>query len=246
MPTYTIPDTDLLLDISSSEERKYVFKFRDLPLNARPRERMRKAGPGSLSVAELLAIVIGSGTKKEDVLAMSQKVVKEYGEKLLLRRVDADTLSEELDIPITKALIIVAVGELGRRFYDKNTDGMAVIRTPQQAYAYLRDMHNLPKECVRGIYLNTHHQVIHDEVISIGTVNSNLIHPREVFRAAIQHGAAGVILAHNHPSGNVEPSESDISITKQLVDAGRILGITLIDHIVVSGEKFKSVEVKYE
>ena len=192
-----------------------------------------------------MAIVLGNGTKKEDVLAMSQKVVREYGDRILSKQLNAEEFAKELDIPLTKAMQIVAVSELGRRFYQKNAGGLSVIRNTQDAYAYLRDMHNLPKEHVRGIYLNTHHQVIHDEVVSIGTVNSNLIHPREVFRPAIQYGAAAVIIAHNHPSGIMKASDSDIEVTKQLVAAGKVLGIHLIDHIIVSADTFISIDVDY-
>lgn len=242
---YTLKDSDLLLDIDTPRQMQYVIKVRDMEPEDKPREKMLAVGPKGLSVPELMAIVLSTGTKKEEVLEMSHRVVKEYGEKILSRQTNVEVLAKDLDIPITKAMQIVAVGELGRRFYEKNTGGMAVIRTPQDAYTYLRDMHNLPKEHVRGIYLNTHHQVIHDEVISIGTVNSNLIHPREVFKPAIQHGAAAVILAHNHPSGVMRASDSDITVTKQLVEAGKILGIHLIDHIIVSGDQFISIDISY-
>lgn len=243
---YTLKDTDLLLDVDTPKQAQYVIKVRDLEPEDKPREKLLKGGPGALSVAELMAVVLSTGTKKEDVMEMAHKVVREYGERILSRQVNAEELAKDLDIPLQKALQIVAVGELGRRFYDKTAGGMAVLRTPEDAYNYLRDMHNLPKEHVRGVYLNTHHQVIHDEIISIGTVNSNLIHPREVFKPAIQHGAAAVILAHNHPSGVMKPSDADIVVTKQLIEAGKVLGIHLIDHIIVSGTTFTSIDVNYD
>ena len=107
-------------------------------------------------------------------------------------------------------------------------------------------MHELTKEHLRGIYLNNHHRVVHDEVLSMGTLDANLIHPREVFKPAVEYGASAVILVHNHPSGVVTPSVSDIDITKQLVDAGRIMGVSLIDHVIVGGGKYASVPVSYE
>ncbi len=243
---YKLVDNDLILDVDGPRQAKYVIKLRDLETDDKPREKLLAAGPGALTVPELMAIVLGTGTKKEEVLAMATRVVTEYGERILSRQVNPQALVNDLDIPLNKALQIVAVAELGKRFYDKTSEGFSVIRTPEDAYVYLHDMHNLTKEHVRGIYLNTHHQVIHDEVISIGTVNSNLIHPREVFRSAIQHRAAAVILAHNHPSGVMKPSASDIAVTKQLVSAGNVLGIHLIDHIIVSGDKFISIDVNYE
>ena len=106
-------------------------------------------------------------------------------------------------------------------------------------------MRNLPKEHLRGLYLNSHNRVIRDEVISIGTINSNMIHPREVFRPAIESNAAAVILAHNHPSGEVTPSEEDIEITKQLVQAGKIMGISLLDHVIITKDAFASISANH-
>ncbi len=106
-------------------------------------------------------------------------------------------------------------------------------------------MHNLPKEQLRGLYLDTHHKVIHDEVLSIGTINASMLHPREVFKPAIEYGAAALILVHNHPSGVSTPSQSDIQITEQIVLAGKVLGISLLDHVVVTRDSFTSVPVIY-
>jgi DNA repair protein RadC len=106
-------------------------------------------------------------------------------------------------------------------------------------------MRDLPKEHLRGIYLNTHHRIVHDETISIGTINTSITHPREVFKPGIEYGAVAVILVHNHPSGVVTPSEADIEITKQLVTAGKIVGIHLIDHVIVGKDSFASVNVDY-
>lgn len=241
--TYTLADTDLFLDISTPLERQYILRVRDLPKDQKPREKLLTLGPRALTVSELFAVILGNGTKKEGVLEIADKVVKEYGEKVLSSHNDPKQLAEELNIPLVKAMQIVAASELGRRFYDKTAGGLAVIRTPQDAYEYLKDMHNLQKEHVRGIYLNAHHQVIHDEVISIGTVNSNLIHPREVYKPALTHGAAGVLIAHNHPSGIAEASPADIAVTRQLVEAGAILGITFVDHIIVTKDRFISVTI---
>ena len=106
-------------------------------------------------------------------------------------------------------------------------------------------MRDLPKEHLRGIYLNSRHQVIHDEIISIGSLTANIVHPREVFRPALEYSAVAVILAHNHPSGTVKPTASDIAITTQLIAAGRILGIDLLDHIVITKNRFTSIPANY-
>ncbi|KKW42261.1 MAG: replication and repair protein RadC protein [Candidatus Magasanikbacteria bacterium GW2011_GWA2_56_11] len=225
--------------------RTYVLKIRDLPGDDKPREKLIKYGPENLSVHELLAVIINTGTVKEDVLNMASRVVKEYGERALSVQKNAASLARDLDIPLVKAAQIVAVGELGRRFYERKATGPALLRTAKDVYRYAAEMARLPKEHLRGIYLNSHHRVIHDEVISIGTINANLIHPREVFKPAIEYGAAAVILVHNHPSGVVKPSQADIDVTRQLVAVGNMVGIHLVDHIIVGAGKFSSIEVDY-
>ncbi len=216
-----------------------------MPIENQPRERLIKSGPASLSTAELLAIILNTGSTKEGVLELSSRVLKDYGEKVLVNQRNVREMMKDLDIPELKASQIVACAELGRRYFERNDSGVATIRTAEDVFKYLHEMQSLPKEHLRGIYLNTHHKVIHDEVISIGTINSNIIHPREVFRPAIEYGAAGIILAHNHPSGITTPSQEDIEITKQLVAVGKIVGINLLDHVVICKDKFESIEVDY-
>ncbi len=243
---YVVQDNDLILTSGSAvPKREYILKFRDLPDSSKPREKLLAYGPGKLSTKELLAIILVTGTKKEDVLALSERIVKEYGEKSLISMVDAKKMSKEFGIPLIKAEQIVACGELGRRFFARNQNGLAVIRVAEDVFEYAKDMRELPREHLRGIYLDTHNRVIHDEVISIGTINSNIVHPREVFKSAIEYNAAALVLVHNHPSGISTPSESDIEITRQLIEAGRIVGINLLDHIIVTKDGFTSIEVEY-
>jgi DNA repair protein RadC len=154
-------------------------------------------------------------------------------------------MAAELDLPPAKAAQVAASLELGRRLYDRKAGGLPVVRNAKDVSRYLEDMRGLPKEHLRGLYLNAHQRVIHDEVISIGTVNSNLIHPREVFRPALEYGAAAVILAHNHPSGTIKPSDADVAITKQLVEAGKLVGISLLDHVIITKSSFGSIDVDY-
>ncbi|MDO8575620.1 MAG: DNA repair protein RadC [bacterium] len=241
---YVLRDSDLLF--TSNKSKQYILKIRDLPTDDRPREKMLEHGPTILSTSELLAVILGTGTKTEGVLEMSARIMKEYGEKSIISEVNANTLSKNLDIPITKACQIVACGELGRRFYKRQEGGLATIRNANDVYEYLKDMRSLPKEQLRGIYLNTHNKVIHDEVISMGTINSNIVHPREVFRPAIEYGAVAMILAHNHPSGVASPSDKDLEITEQLIKAGKIIGIHLLDHVIVAKEGFISINAKYD
>jgi DNA repair protein RadC len=244
--SYTLSNHDLIFEEAGMGEMKeYVLKIKDMPSEDKPREKLEKYGPHALSVAELIAVLLNTGTKKEDVMSMSSRIIKDYGERTLAGQSNAQKLSLDLDIPIHKALQIVACAELGRRFFDRRSHGPQTIRTSKDVYEYLYEMRSLPKEHLRGIYVNTHHRIIHDEVISIGTINTNLIHPREVFKPAIEYGAAAVILAHNHPSGIVTPSSADIDITKHLVSVGKIIGIPLIDHVIIGKNKFISIDVQY-
>jgi DNA repair protein RadC len=223
------------------KEKRYQLTIRDLPIEEKPREKMLTYGPGALSIQELLAVVLMTGTTKEGVLEMTSRIMQEYGERSVLAATDANVLSTDLSIPITKAAQIIACGELGRRFYKRNRNGAPVIRTAEDVYAHTLDMRNFTKEHLRGLYLNTHYQLVHDETISIGTIDASIVHPREVFRPALAYSAAAVILVHNHPSGNPEPSAADVAITTQLRDAGRLLGIDLIDHVIVTADTFTSI-----
>jgi len=234
---------DLLLD---NQQKQYVLRVRDLPAEEKPREKLVKHGPAALSTAELLTVVLNAGTKKEGVLAMSRRMLKEYGESAIVTEKDPKKLQEALGIPMVKACQLVACFELGRRFF-KNAGGKRpfVIRTANQVYDYLKDMRELPKEHLRGLYLDSHYQLIHDEVISIGSLTSNIVHPREVFRPALEYAASAVILAHNHPSGVPKPSEADIAVTRQIVEAGKILGISVLDHVIITKTKYESIPAEY-
>lgn len=227
--------------ITHTNLKPYRLTIRDLPNEQKPREKLLTSGPSSLSMAELWAVILNIGTKKEDVMGMSSRIIKEYGERSIINEQNPERLSKTLDIPIGKAHQVVATIEMGKRLFERNPSGAKIIRTARDVYEYTRNMWDLPKEHLRGIYLDSHYKVIHDEVISIGTIDANIIHPREVFRPALEYAAAAVILVHNHPSGNMEPSDADLTVTAQLVDAGKLLGIDLIDHVIVSMQGFESI-----
>lgn len=238
-PEYVVTDRDLLF---ADSETQYVLRVRDMDEDDRPRERMLKGGPESLSVAELISILWGVGSRKEDVLAMSRRTLREYGEKAIANELDAGRLSRTADIPLTKACQVIASLELGRRFYARQLSGQSVhIRTAKQAFQHMRGIGASRKEQLRGLYLNSRYQVVHDEVISVGSLTANIVHPREVFQPAIEHSAVAVILAHNHPSGRLEPTSADIHITEQLVAAGKVLGIELLDHLVITPGRYISI-----
>lgn len=235
--TYLLNDHDLLTRHGSS----YVLRFRDMPDDDKPRERLMQVGPSELTVSELLAIIWGVGNSKEDVLSMARRTFKEYGEKAIGNETDPTRLSEAANIPLNKACQLIASFELGRRFHAQRAGRPMQVRNARQAYQYLRDIGVKQKEQLRGLYLNSRYQVIHDEVLSVGSLTANIVHPREIFQPAIEHGAVAVILAHNHPSGRLEPSLHDIEITEQLIKAGNILGIELLDHLVVTKSRYASI-----
>lgn len=245
---YTIKSIPPILDHAKQhaygggyDGKRYTLAIRDLPDNEKPREKLRSHGPEALLLAELLAVVFGQGTRKEEVLAMAMRIAREYGERNIFSQKDAEAMSRDLDIPIVKAMQIVAVGELGRRFFAPTRNGATVIRTARDVFEYVADMRALKKEHLRGIYLNAHYQVVHDEIISIGTVDANIIHPREVFRPALSCSATAVILTHNHPSGILTPSKEDRVVTSQIAAAGKLIGIELVDHIIITAEGFESI-----
>lgn len=238
-PTYPLLDHDILMVDENTSQ--YILRVKDLPDDQKPREKLLQVGPRHLSLAELIAILWGVGTKKEELLTMSQRLTKEYGEKALLSESNPQKLSQALDIPLTKACQLVVGFELGRRFYANHAGKPVFVRNAQQAHQYLQGMGFGKKEQLRGLYLNSRYQVIHDEVISVGTLTSNIVHPREVFQPAIEHGAIAIIIGHNHPSGNLEPTNADIVVTEQLVQAGQLLGIDILDHLVLTENKYISV-----
>ena len=237
--TYSVLDHDTLLDAANGE---YVLRVRDLPSRDRPREKMLTAGAVGLTQAELVAVLWGVGVRGEDVLAMAKRALQEYGEKAILSETDPARLAHALHIPLTKACQLMAALELGRRMYATGIAGEPLqIRTTDQAYHFFRPMGTQGKERLHGLYLGSQYQVVHDEVISIGSLTSNVVHPREVFQPAISRGAVAVIIAHNHPSGSLEPSDADMDVTRQLIGAGKILGIDLLDHLIITTDGYRSI-----
>lgn len=238
---YKLNDKPIIISHSEIPSGHYTLKVRDLPQEQKPREKMAALGAKSLTLPELIAIILGTGTRKEEVMSMAERILKEYGEKALSSEVSAKKLAELVDIPATKAAQIIAALEIGRRFYSQKYGKPAFIKTPEQAYQHFKLIAYGNKEQLRALYLNSRYQIIHDEIISVGTLTANMVHPREVFQPAVEHGAVAVIIAHNHPSGNLEPTKADLTTTKQLVEAGKILGIELIDHLIVTVKDYKSI-----
>lgn len=235
---YAIKDRDIIL---GETEPHYVLRVKDLPEAEKPREKLLETGPHNLSVAELVSVLWGVGTRKEDVLVMARRTLREYGEKTLSTELNPRRLADAADIPLLKACQVVAGFELGRRFYASQSGRPVQVRTAKQAYQYLRGMGLSTKEQLRGLYLNSRYQVIHDEVISVGSLTSNIVHPREIFQPAIERHAVALIIAHNHPSDSLQPTMADIEVTGQLIAAGEVLGIELLDHLIITSTKYASV-----
>lgn len=235
--TYAFTDTDII----TGEDTRYVLRVRDLPLEEKPREKLLSAGPGSLSHVELMAILLGVGTRKEEVMAMAGRILREYGQQAIVNERNPQRLADSLDIPLAKACQIVASFELGRRSYQNKAGKPLFVRTASQAFEHLKSMGHLQKEQLRGLYLNSRYQVIHEEIISVGSLTANIVHPREVFAPALEYGAVAVIVAHNHPSGSLDPTRDDLHATDQLVAAGKALGVEMLDHLIITSDTFTSL-----
>ena len=237
--SYALRDQDIL--VADHSRSQYVLRVRDLPIEEKPREKLLQFGPKALGVSELVAILLGVGTRKEEVMTMAQRILKEYGETAIINETDPAKLSQALNIPLGKACQIVASFELGRRYFSSHGGKAVFVRNASQAFDYLKDMGTSKKEQLRGLYLNSRHEIVRDEVISVGSLTANIVHPREVFQPAVSYGAVAVIIAHNHPSGNLEPTTVDIVVTSQLREAGKLLGIELLDHLIITEHTFNSI-----
>lgn len=215
------------------------MKLKDLHKVERPREKLEKKGSAALSEAELLAILLRTGYKGKNVLEVAKEILKKYTlEKLV--NLSFSELKKNKGIGLTRAASLIAGFELSKRIFNKGEQSLPKIEKPEDAVAQASYLLGRKKEYFVALYLNARNQLIHRETVSIGTLNASLVHPREVFQPAIVHSAAGIILIHNHPSGDTKPSEDDLGLTKKLIQAGEILGIEILDHIVLSETGFLS------
>lgn len=216
-----------------------------LPENERPREKLLNYGVKALSNVELLAILLRTGIKNESALSLSYKILSNEEGIKFLANARVEDLSEINGIGLAKASQLIAAVELGKRIAQYTYDEDLFIRKPQDvAEILMEEMRYLKKEHMKVIMLNTKCKVIGMEEISVGILNSSLAHPREVFITAIKKSSANIILTHNHPSGDPNPSKDDIQITKRIYEAGRILGIELYDHIIIGDGVFVSLKEK--
>lgn len=219
------------------------YVLRDIPHEDRPRERMMNYGAEALSHAELLAILLRTGTRRESAVHLAGRVLKECGSLRNLLDMSLEELTAIRGIGQAKALQLMAGIELGRRINRERTDGPVTIRRPEDAAnIVMADLRYLKKEHFVCLFLNTKNQVITQETLSVGTLNASLVHPREVFRAAIKCSSASIICVHNHPSGDPSPSPEDVALTKRLAEAGELVGIDVLDHIVIGDGRYVSLK----
>ena len=219
----------------------YQIRVKELPEDVRPREKLIRCGPDALSDGELLAVVLNTGIRGEGVLELSCRILRDYGSRGIVSERDVRRLRELLNIPEVKACQIIACLELGRRFFNGSAAGEA-IKGPADAYRYVAEMGRLKKEEFKALYLDVRHRILHEEVVSVGSLTGSVVHPREVFRPAVHYGAAAVLVAHNHPSGDTAPSREDIAITRQLAEAGKLLGVEFLDHLIIGAGGYLSLK----
>ncbi|MEN9327656.1 MAG: hypothetical protein RI947_464 [Candidatus Parcubacteria bacterium] len=219
------------------------MKFTDIPLFDRPREKFISKGASYVTDAELLALIIRSGSKGRHVLEAAGDILNRFSITALGKLMYEDIVAIP-GIDTAKACSLMAAIELGKRVYQQAGEKPPAVTQPEDVLILVADIAHRKKEHFVVLYLNARNHLIDREVISIGTVNASIVHPREVFEPAIRMVAAQMILVHNHPSGDPDPSDADIVLTKRLKQVGTIMGIEVADHIIVAGTKYVSLREK--
>ena len=216
----------------------------DLPTSERPRERLQKFGVEALSTQEILALILGRGIAGESVMITTQRLLSQFGNLKGIANASVEELSQVKGIGIAKASQIKAAFELANRLEDYSAAGdKPLVKTPDDVVSVVKSkLRGKKKEHFLALLLDTRSQLIKVSEISIGSLDTSIVHPREVFKEAISASAASVIFVHNHPSGDPEASEDDIELTKRLAKAGEIVGIDVLDHIIIGDKKYLSLK----
>ena len=212
------------------------FKIKDLSKGERPREKLISKGTQNLKDEELLAILLRTGREGKNVLELAKQILKKYSKKRLLNLKYEDLIKIK-GINKAKACTILAAGELVKRALKVKDDTVPIINSVKDVIAQFSYLRNKTREHLAALYLNARNEMVHKKHLFVGTLNANLVHPREIFEQALLSNAASVILVHNHPSGDPEPSQADLEITKRLLEAGKIMGIDILDHIIITKTK---------
>lgn len=224
------------------------LKIKDLPVNERPYEKLERFGPEMLSNAELLAIIIRTGNRNETSVSLAQRVLKHDREGSglsFLHHTTVEQLRKIKGIGRVKAIQLKAVMELSKRiasFYDTNR--IVLNATADVARVFMEEMRHLDREVFKTVMVNTKNQIIKQRNVSVGSLSASIVHPREVFSEALKIGCAAVIFVHNHPSGDPTPSVDDVDTTRRLVNAGDILGIKVLDHVIIGNGVYVSFKEK--
>lgn len=217
--------------------------LREIPDEDKPRERMQQFGAQALNNAELLAILLRTGTVAESAVRLGERVLAQAGGFRQMVDLTLEQLTEIRGIGVAKALQVQAGIEIGRRLSRMKQESRVTVRAPKDAADYvMEELRYLNKEHFVVLFLNTKNHIIGQETLSIGSLNASIVHPREVFRSAIARSSASIICVHNHPSGDPTPSPEDIDVTRRLVEAGLIVGIDVLDHIVVADISYVSLK----
>lgn len=227
------------------QEYSTTYSIQHLPECDRPRERLLKHGPEAMTTPELLAIILGSGMRGVPVLQLAQQILVKFGTLENLVGASVEELCKIKGLGIAKALQLKAAFSLGLRVSKKIPTARYRIEHPDHAYNLIKDeLQNEKKELFVVILLDTRSCLINHHVISVGTLTRSLVHAREVFNPAIRHHAASIVVAHNHPSGDPTPSQSDFAITTSLIKAGKIIGIHVNDHLIIGSQGYISLRDK--
>lgn len=222
---------------------KYTMK--SLPLSERPREKLQKEGAQALSVAELLAIIIKTGNRDTSALGLANSLLSNSSNGIAgVMDMSIEEMKEIKGIGLAKAAQLTAAFELGRRALAFQAEKTKITHPSDVCNYFINRMSHLKKEHFNILMLDNKNYIIEDHNVSIGSLNSAIVHPREVFKHAIKRSSASIILVHNHPSGNTDPSKEDIAITKRLVECGNIIGIDVLDHIIIGKDDYFSLKEK--
>lgn len=223
---------------------KKSFTIHDLPASERPRERLQKFGAEALSAQEVLAVILGRGIAGESVMVTAQRLLSQFGSLKGIAGASLEELAGVRGIGLAKAAQIKAAFELTSRLEGYQESGKKeTVKTPEDVVALVRSrLKSKKKEYFLALLLDTRNQLIRVAEISVGSLDSSIVHPREVFKEAVSASAASVLFAHNHPSGDPEASEDDINLTKRLVEAGEIMGIDVLDHVIIGDRKYLSLK----